>query len=311
MSAQSFQKSATGGADGDALLLLGALLDQLTPVAGVLALAGLYLAARRTPRLAIVLLLAFLGPTLGRLFVTFDAGNPDAFAYLGTGIAALALLCVPVLAVAAHVASSRGPHVAGVALALVGVRVAWVAPSLSLARYDETRAMLAPLLEQTPPHALLVTSYFQTTFAFDYLRIVEGARPDITYIPRHFLAQPGRRDALLRADPSLGPLLGEHDVVPDTLLSVTRPLVLEYDLDLPYPLLGKAVVVPTSGDLTELQTRRYAVWQAALHLHQLCRMGAPPRELADAVTQLRRRSAVPDEPFITTLMQRCPSERGH
>ncbi len=311
VSAQSFQKSAAGGTRGDAALLVGALLDQLTPAAVVLALAGVYLAVRRAPRLAVALLLAFLGPTLGRLFVTFDAGNPDAFAYLGTGIAALALLCVPPLAVGAKLCGTRGPYVAGAALALVGVHAASVAPSLSLARHDETRAILAPLLEQSPPHALLVTSYFQTTFGFDYLRIVEGARPDVTYVPRHFLAQPGRRDALLRSDPSLAPLLGERDVVPAALLSLTRPLVLEYDLDLPYPLLGRAAVVPTPADSTDLQTRRYAVWQAALHLDQLCRMGAPPSELAAAVAQLRRRSAVLDDPFVESLVARCASERGH
>ena len=310
VSAQSFQKSATGGAHGDATLLVGALLDQLTPLAMLLSLGGLYLCARRAPRLALALLLMLLGPTFGRLFVTFDAGNPDAFAYLGTGVAALSLLCVPLLAVAANLATTRGTMIAAAALTLVGVRAAWVAPSLSLARFDDARAILAPLLQRSPPHALVVTSYFQTTFAFDYLRVVEGARPDLAYVPRHFLSQPGVRASLLRRDPSLAPLLGARDIVPEAVLASTRPVVLEYDLDLDRTLLGKAAVVPMFGDYAELQTRRFAVWQAVLHLDQMCRMGAPPAQLSDSVAQVRRRAASPDDPFLSSLVDRCPGERG-
>ncbi|MEO6950290.1 MAG: DUF2723 domain-containing protein [Polyangia bacterium] len=311
VSAQSFQKSASGGAHGDATLLVGALLDQLTPVALFLALGGLYLCARRFPRLAVVLALMLFGPVFGRLFVTFDSGNPDAFAYLGTGVAALALLCVPLVAVAAHLAKARGTVIAGAALALVGVRAAWVAPSLSLARFDDARAILAPLLDESPPHAVVITSYFQTTFAFDYLRVVEGARPDLTFVPRHFLVQPGVRASLLRRDPSLSPLLGARDIVPEAVRTSARPIVLEYDLDLDYTLCGKAATVPTFGTYTELQTRRYAVWQAVLHLDQLCRMGAPPTSLSEAMTQLRRRAASPDDAFVSSLVDRCPTERGH
>ena len=48
-----------------------------------------------------------------------------------------------------------------------------VAPSLSLARFHETRDVYAPWLESLP-RGLVVSSYFQTTFAVDYLRVVEG-----------------------------------------------------------------------------------------------------------------------------------------
>ena len=293
VSAQSFQKAANGGAEGDLPLLLGALADQLTPLAVVLALAGLYLTARTSPRLAVMLLLLFLGPVAGRLFVSFDAGNPDAFGYLSTGIAALALLCVPIFSVLTRY--SRVVPI--VALALSLLRGVMVAPQLSLARFHETRDVYAPWLESLP-RGVVVSSYFQTTFAIDYLRVVEGARPELSYVPRHFLDQPGLRASLVERDPALAPILGDKDLVWTGL----PPLTLEYDLDVPQAMLSTSKTIPIPHEPTELQSRRFALWEATLALDRSCRLHEGVDEAARTL-----RTLAPDDRFVDDLVARCSS----
>ncbi len=316
VSAQSFQKAAGVRGGQDLPSLLGALLEQLTPLGALLGLGGLYLCLRRHPRLGLALLLALLGPIGARLLVSFDAGNPDAYGYLSTGIAALALCMVPLLAAVLSAAPVRWRSPLSVLLVLLSLgRGALAAPSLSLARFDEVTRVFSPLLEKMPADAVVVSSYFQTGFSLAYLRVVEGVRPDLSYVHRHALSHPGERDALLRRDPSLAGLLGDEDLVIGAALALPRPLVLEYDLDIPAPLVARAGVIPLGvvGDGIELQTRRFAAWQSYLRLHQLCRVGAPPAQIAQGVASLRRRAGLAQggaSAAIDPLLANCPQLRG-
>jgi hypothetical protein len=311
VTARSFQKSAGPVEPADLPALIGALLDQLTLAAPLIALAGGYLLLRRQPRLAGALLLALLGPIVARLLVPFDAGNPDAFGYLSTGIAMLALLCTPLPAalLAALPVGMRtlgAATLAAAALALGLVR----APAYSLAAFDENRAVFAPLLRDAPAEAIVVPAHFETTFSLAYLRVVEGQRPDLSYLPRHFLDQPGVLPSLVRRDPRLLPLLPDGALSIDALRGAGRPLLVEYDLDLDPRLVPLARVIPVPAGLHDPGSRRFALWQSYLRVHQLCRLGAEPGALAGAVRSLRERAGAGATGEVDALLAGCAQLLG-
>jgi hypothetical protein len=98
-----------------------------------------------------------------------------------------------------------------------------------------------------------VTSYFQTIFGLWYLRVAEGARPDVILYHRHFLAYPGYRE--------------QHPTAPE-------PQVVEYDLDLPDELVAQSQTL--DGEISaEPQARRFAAWNAFLAAHRACRLDDP------------------------------------
>src|SRR4029077_3102703 len=87
--------------------------------------------------------------------------------------------------------------------------------ALPLTRFADTDRYAGALLDEAPSRSVLVTSYFQTVFALWYLRGVEGRRPDLDHVHRHFLAYPGYRDELVLRHPALTSLLADRDVNSD------------------------------------------------------------------------------------------------
>jgi hypothetical protein len=309
VSAQSFQKSAIASHEPSFPLLAGAVLGELTPIAPLLALGGLYVGLRRAPRLALALLLAFMGPVVACMLVSFDPGNPDAFGYLSTGIAALALLCVPLCAaiIDALPARARMPLAALVAMLALARSAIWL-PAYSLASFADTRAIYREYVAHTPADALLMSSYFQTTFSLDYLRVVEGLRPDLVYLPRHTLDQPGKATTLLRRDPRLATFLSAGRPAYAAILDAPAGALIEYDLDLDDRLVARARTVDADGHDVEQQSRRFAIWQDYLFLHQSCRAGAPTAEVAQAAADLRA-EAGNDTSMVDALLADCRSLR--
>jgi hypothetical protein len=305
ISAASFQRSVGTGVEGDATALVFAIFDQLTPVAPFLALGGLYLCARKNLRLALALVLMLLGPIAARVVVPFDPGNPDAFAYFSTGIAALALSCVPLFAMIARV------RVVAVVLAIASIVLGIArAPAYSLSHFDDVHEIVAPTFARAPADAIVVPSYYQTTFALMYFRVVEGLRPDASYLPRHALDQPGLDASLVRSDPRLAPLLGDHRLDVPALAASARPRLVEYDVDLDPRLLPYATTLPYDVVTRETQSRRYVLWQAFLRVHQACRRGAPGEELASVEAAARRVLGGGDPAPLDDLLRRCASLRA-
>jgi hypothetical protein len=305
ISAASFQRSAGLTVEGDAEALVIAILDQLTPIAPFLALGGLYVCARKRLRLALALLLMLLGPIAARLVVPFDPGNPDAFAYFSTGIAALALLCVPLLAVLARL-RVVAIFVAVGSLALAVAR----APTYSLARFDDVHTIVEPSFATAPADAIVVPSYYQTTFSLMYFRAVEGLRPDVSYLPRHALDQPGLTASLVRQDVRLAPFVDERRIDLPALLATSRPRLVEYDLDLDPRLFPYATTLPYDVATTETQSRRFVLWQAFLRVHEACREGASPAEVLERVDVARRMLGGGDPAPLDDLLRHCASLRG-
>ena len=280
VSASAFHKAlARGHAEAaDALGVLPALVTQLHLAGALLALAGLYLLLRTPPtrRLGLFLVLGVVLGAAAPALVGFDPANPDAYGYLAPAVAlAAAAACALPAVLLARLAERRRTATSLATLPLIGA-LAWGAcqwPLVTLSNFHDTGALVGGWLSTAPPRAPVVTSYFQTIFAAWYLRAVEGRRPDDNVIHRHFLSYPGYRDELLRANPELAPLLGEHDVNPAAL--ETGALV-EYDSELPDALVARSRVVAGDPVSRETQTRRFSAWMALLDAHRACRLGPAP-----------------------------------
>lgn len=282
VSAQAFDKAVARGRVADVGGVAGALAAELWLVGALFALGGAYVLLRLgRRRLALVLLGAALCDAATPAMVGFDPANPDAYGYLEAAVALLAALaCALPAAVAAAAARPRLSRLAAAALvALVVVGGAGTMGRWRRARFWDAGATLRPFLDGAAPRSVVVTSDFQTIFGLWYLDAAEGRRPDLDVVHRHFLAYPGYRDDVVRRHPELAPLLGARDVEVAQLVS-REPRLVEYDLDLPAPLVPSSVSVrvtrPGRFADWEPQTRRYAAWQAFLAAHRACRL-APAR----------------------------------
>ena len=272
VSARAFQKAVARGQATDVAGVAGALAAELWLVGALAALGGAYVLVRLgRVRLALLLLGAALADAATPALVGFDPANPDAYGYLEAAVALLAALACALPAVIA--AAAQRPRATRVVCSALVVTIAIGGASgfsrWSRAHFWDTSATLGRFVDAAPPRALVVTSDFQTIFGWWYLAVVEGRRPDLDVVHRHFLAYPGYRDELVQAKPELAPLLGLRDV--DTRQLVSRePRIVQYDLDLDRALAKEAVVVPVAIALDEPQTLRFAAWQAFLAAHQAC-----------------------------------------
>jgi hypothetical protein len=236
VSARAFQKSLAHGRDFDAAGVAAALAGALG-LWSVLAGLGTYLLFRLgdTRRAAILLVGAALLDAAAPAMVGFDPANPDAYGYLEPAVALLAAVgAAAAMALVIFLRPLLRRAIAAVMLvgALVGAWPGW--RESARPRFADTDRLAGAILEGAPPRATLVSSYFQTVFALWYLRAVEGRRPDVDHVHRHFLSYPGYGEELATRDPTLAPLLGAHDVAAAALLDRARraPVLVEYDLDL-------------------------------------------------------------------------------
>lgn len=276
VSAKAFQKAVARGQLSDLLAVSEALAAQLWLVGLFAALGGAYLLIRlRRWRLALLLLGAALCDAVTPALVGFDPANPDAYGYLEAAVALLAALGC---ALPAALATVRPRLMGALSVGLLGsVFFAGVTSSQRWRRTDfwDSGATLRPFLDAAPPRALVVTSDFQTIFGLWYLTAVEGYRPDLEIVHRHYLAYPGYRDEVLRRAPQLAPLLGSHDLVTARVVAY-EPKWIEYSLDLPPALRVSAGNIDVPVGLDEPQTLRFAAWQAFLAAHRACHL-APDR----------------------------------
>ncbi len=305
VSAQAFQKSLHHAAL-DIGGVTAALLGELTPIGLLLAVAGLYLLLRapHTRALGVLLMLCAIGDAATVALIGFDPENPDAYGYLEAAVALLAVLTCALPVALQPILQRRHQRLFYVATSVVVVAT-WTLSALSLprwwrARERSTENALAEFLDRAPLHAIVVSSYFQSIFALSYLQSVAGLRPDLTLLHRHFLTYPGYGDEFKLVHSELTGLIGERDVRPDPLLQHTT--VIEYDLDLPRPLLERSQVVAMKGDLNEPETRKFAAWQTLLALHRMCRLH---QEDAFATVLVEAKKLLGDSPDLSDLIAHC------
>jgi hypothetical protein len=302
VSAQAFQKAvATRGSSADLPAVAAAVARELHLIGALLALAGAYLSirVRELRRVGLGLLAAAAADAAMPALVGFDPANPDAYGYLEVAIALLAVLA-GVLPAALFARSRRAAQVGGPSLAAATLLAGLLGfPRVSLADDGHAARTMGGWLGAMPTRAVLITSYFQTVFGVWYLQSVEGARPDVDLVHRHFLPYPGYGDEVRLRSPALAPILGARDVQPAPL---GRPLVIEYDLDLSPVWLRSSTVVPADPRTADPQALRFAAWQAYLAVHRACRLG----DTAGFVRRLAHaRAVIGPSPELDALAASC------
>jgi hypothetical protein len=216
------------------------------PLAILAALGGLLLLLRGESgqARAAALLVAVAAAAVGaRALFGFDPETQDHHGYLLPAAAAIVLLGVAGAAAIAHAGGARGGRLAallaaaGLVLAAERAASGWADTSLGAAHASDDLSRAE--IERLPPRALLVTSYFQTSYRSLALRALEEARPDVTVLHRGMLTLPGAAAAVERRHPELAalvraPLAAGRPTPVRELAAVarTRPVLVELDPDL-------------------------------------------------------------------------------
>jgi len=232
VSARAFQKSVgaerpTSMAE-DAGQIAVALADDSSVPLFVLGLVGLYAGLRRRPRA----LFAFLGGVVAlgvvaRALIGFEPHTPDHHGYLLPAIAALMLLALAGVGALACTAIETRPGwrrgVVAAALVLMWLTVPLQAtvhgPSSELVGAGDSDRVAEMELARLPPRAVLMPSYFETSYRLEAMRALEHARPDVALLDLGFLTYPGTAGEDRRRYPTLAPVI-------DAPLKLGRPLPL-------------------------------------------------------------------------------------
>lgn len=223
------------------------LVESLHVVPLVLAVAGGYAIARTAGarRLGWVWGATVVVGVLGRGWLGFVRGNPDAVGYLGPVIGALtALVTVFVGAVVAALArpttgvgwpARSATAVAAVALVLGLAQLRFGATSASLAHFHATDDFDELRHRAVPTRAVLALTVPQSVFRHWAVDATDRVRPDVSLFPRPFLTYPGVAEALSARRPELASLvrttLARGEMLAPELqsLAARRPVHVEMD----------------------------------------------------------------------------------
>lgn len=308
------------------------LIEELGLVFGLAAPAGAYFLLReRSTRIAgLALLTAVLGSLGAALVGGADPGNPDIRGYLGVAIAGLAVLSGAAVTIGFSLFrwARLRRLLAAAFLIAAGTRFPSMAgyPGLADARTAElvARQMLADL----PTRAALFTNHFETGFLVGYLRMVEGARPDVAWAHLAFANGPGYAERIARSEPDLTATIDAYRGHGDLLraldqLDLHRPVRLEPD-----GVLGAEVRrgLGPAGELWSLakntsqeapaavpgwmldeatrdrQVRAYLAWRHYVDARWSCELGLVERARARfAVLE----ELVPQDQRMRELRERC------
>lgn len=216
ISGRAFTKSLgeehASGAGLDAVQVVATLIAA-SPLLPLLALLGLYLAIRigRGRKLAACAAGMVLLASFGRIVLGFDPETPDHHAYLLPALLGLAVLAALGIHLLVAAVGRHGPQAALIAaLSVAGFAAFTTQTTWQMVDQGDSYAAdeVARMgLEDLPPRAVALTSYFQTSFRLAALQAAEGQRPDVAIIDRSFLSYPGERETALRKHPALASLI--------------------------------------------------------------------------------------------------------
>ncbi len=224
------------------------LVDDMQGVFALVALWGLYAALRRRQSRPLGLLwLACAASVFGvRPWLGAVRGNPDAIAYMTSGIAAVALLASAGVSALASFATQSEPWsrklVAPLWLVLAGALA--LAFGRGLPRVDLSGFHATDLFDEyrergLPARTAVVATTPQTVFRHFEIAATEQVRPDLELLPLPFLGYPGVAEAVVRRHPDLRGLVDafarSQQVDPAALsrLATRRPVLIELDSHVP------------------------------------------------------------------------------
>jgi hypothetical protein len=275
VSAQAFQKSVDTSAVspfGDRLmdvLLVGG--EDLHIVVVVVALLGAYFMLRvtTTRKYALFWLTLWLVYAVGRAFLGFVVGNPDARAYFMLSYASVTVFAAFAIGVVLSAVSEAVPTKPRLAPALATLMAltstlhfARSADAASLAAFVDTDVLDDGLRRRLPERAVVLVHNPQTIFRMWGGEAEEMNRPDVTMVPLPLLSYPKMVERLVAHDPELKAVLRSY-VLDGTLsaselqtLSTERPVFVEMDVRIERELMD--LLVPEllyhrvlSADLTD------------------------------------------------------------
>jgi hypothetical protein len=341
ISAAPFQKSVTHPLEATDLEAVIALVEALGPLLTLIAMMGLYLLFRQrdTRRAGAYLLGTAALCTIGRVLQKFDVANPDCYGYLIPAIYALCLVTCAGLASLCVVTGRFAPALAALPLLLAGARGATEPARFNRSGFYDQDVLVGSWLREAPPRALALTGVYQTVFSLWYLQGVEGLRPDVRHVHRHFFDHPGYRDEQLaraqdgaESDATLAQVLGEKGPILDLLRRERRPVLWEYDTMeppgvaphlAPRGLFAEVVrdgspPAPSARDQAQaareraaaqagqadVETRRVQIWRAFANAHLACAQ-RDTLTLRAEVARLKRALAGAQDPDAEALLLRC------
>jgi hypothetical protein len=308
------------------------LIEELGLGCTLLAPAGAYLLLRRSAaRMPAVAVLLTAAGSLGAALVGgVDPGNPDIRGYLGPAIAGTAVLCGVALTIGlAHFRRERARAVLAVILLAAAVaRCPGPTRYPGLARARAATSAARDLLEDLPPRAALFTSHFETGFLVGYLRLVEGARPDVAWVHLGFVHGMGYDARIRTSTPDLAPTVAGYGtgrfLAALEELDATRPVRIEPDAVLdeetrrnfgpagslwslakhaslaPVPELPGWALAEATNDP---QVRAFLAWRNYIDARWSCDLGFSARARA-RFAQLEL--LVPRDERFRQLAQTCP-----
>jgi hypothetical protein len=258
VSAQAFQGTHDLPTEplGDRMLdVVVSLVDSLHALPIFFALGGAYVLLRApgAARIGYVWLALVLFSFVGRGWLGFVRGNPDALGYLMPAMAGVAALSVSLVAAIVSTLGTRddraprapsvGLGAVALAVALLGaVQIVSTRARADLGRFHATDDVDEQRVRTLPSRAVVLLYSPQTLFRFYELAATERIRPDVTVIPMPLLAYPGMIDAIVRRSPDVAGVLrselldGEPAASELQSLASRRPVLVELDVRVPIAL---------------------------------------------------------------------------
>lgn len=251
VSARAYQSTHAIESDPLAIRMIDVvvqLAENLHILPLLLSLAGGY-AIARTPgarRIGWVWGATFVVGMLGRGWLGFVRGNPDAVGYLGPVIASGAALVTAFVGAVVSLVGQPAKVNAPVPRSVVALCLVALLLGLAQLRYGATHASLARFHatddfdelrhRSVPTRAVLALTVPQTVFRHWGIDASDRVRPDISLFPRPFLTYPGVAEAIAARHPHLTSLtrstLVEGEMLAPELqsLAARRPVMVEMDV---------------------------------------------------------------------------------
>lgn len=311
VSARAYQSTSAIEADPLGVRMLDVvvqLVEGLHVLPILLALVGGY-ALARTPgarRLGWVWGATIVLGIVGRGWLGFVRGNPDAAGYLGPVFAGLAALTATFVGAALVALARNDPKrpsrtafaLAAVSLLLGLLQLRYGATQASLARFHATDDFDELRHRSVPTRSVLALTVPQSVFRHWAVDATDRVRPDVVLFPRPFLSYPGMAERVAERSPDLVSLLRSTLATSEMLapelqsLAARRPVQVEMDVVVstdvfdtlaPRGLLYEVVDGGASArDVTESADARHDV------LHRLALATSPSLGAPEVLTQETR-----------------------
>ena len=308
-------------------------IEELTTIFALIAPAGAYFLLRRSgSRVAgLALLLGTAGSMAAALIGGLDPGNPDIRGYLGPAFALIAACSGIAIAVGTALFRLRQMRVVLAAVFFAGALTRFPSPSQypGLRQAHAADAEVRGLLSDLPVGAALFTHHFETGFLVGYERLVEGARPDVSWAHLAFAPNPSYAARVRAARPELTAVIDvyrahgrlaeawltlDHThrvrVEPDavTMARMQSSMAPRGQLWAPlgsYP--AQETWAPLDGTALaeaaqDRQVRAYLAWRRYIDATYACQQAYPDR-MRERFVELAQ--LVPEDERVRELRQQC------